>query len=152
MNVIIIIIYFFKKRNHSLFKSTTCTLCILLKYFFVLYKDELEQKHHTLLSTYAEDLQTVQLLFHELKSSPPAPQNLPPISGALYWARGLLQRINIPMGKMKQLNKALMEKEESNDIVKMYGPSIFFFPSLHFLLLSISFFPFSFPFLYFLFK
>lgn len=63
-------------------------------------QDELEKKHIVLLELYKTDLKVVGTLFMEGKAlvdsndeKAPIFKNLPPISGALYWTNGLLERI-----------------------------------------------------------
>ena len=63
--------------------------------------DELETKHADLVSSYAEDLRAAVRQFHEQKDEPPIPRNLPPIAGKLTWCRGILERIQQPMNKMR---------------------------------------------------
>ena len=82
--------------------------------------DELEKKHSALIGAYAEDLATVQQLFVENKDDPVIPNNLPPIAGALSWSRGLLERIRLPMDKLKRLNKTVVEREDAKEAVKTY--------------------------------
>lgn len=69
---------------------------------------DLERKHLELIKAYGSDLKDVQDTFTRQKTcsaegfylereGPPLYMNLPPISGALFWANGLLDRIEEPM-------------------------------------------------------
>lgn len=105
-----------------------------------LIQDELERKHITLVQMYGQDLRRVQevsaalpatdgALYHVLcfpqifmteRDMPPISWNLPPIAGALYWCRGLKERIIEPMAKIRQLNRDIMNREEAKEVMKIY--------------------------------
>ncbi|GMH57655.1 hypothetical protein TL16_g02438 [Triparma laevis f. inornata] len=82
--------------------------------------DDLEKKHGALISSYAEDVTQVLQIFIENKNSPPIGNNLPPIAGALTWCRGLLERVRLPMEKMKNLDAKVLDREDAREVVKMY--------------------------------
>ncbi|KAK1747721.1 hypothetical protein QTG54_001684 [Skeletonema marinoi] len=46
-------------------------------------------------------------------------QNLPPIGGSLTWCRGLLARASIPMEKMKELDRNILDREEAKEVIKV---------------------------------
>lgn len=83
-------------------------------------KNELEKKHTALIAAFSEDLHAVQQVFLEYKDSPPIAHNLPPFSGALAWCRGLLERIKIPLDKLKHLSRVVLEREDSKEAIKTY--------------------------------
>ena len=90
-------------------------------------QDELEKKHITLLETYKQDLKLVQQIFlenkplvDELDSKAPIPKNMPPVTGAINWTRGLMERIKEPMEKLSTFNDAIFEREEYKDVQKLY--------------------------------
>ena len=77
---------------------------------------DLERKHLELLKAYGKDLRDVQDTFTRQKAKsaegfylerdgPPLYMNMPPVSGALYWARGLLDRVREPMDKLTAMLK-----------------------------------------------
>jgi dynein heavy chain len=70
-------------------------------------QDELEKKHVVLVQSYGKDLKAVQELFLKDKDDPPIGSNLPPIAGSLTWCKGLTERIEEPMEKLKQLNRSI---------------------------------------------
>ena len=82
--------------------------------------DDLEKKHGALISSYAEDVTQVLQIFVENKEKPPIGNNLPPIAGALTWCRGLLDRVKLPMEKMKKLDAKVLDREDARETVKMY--------------------------------
>lgn len=47
--------------------------------------------------------------------------NLPPVSGALFWVRGLIDRIEEPMNKLKQTMRLMLDSEEAKEVTKMYS-------------------------------
>ena len=91
-------------------------------------QDELEKKHITLLELYKSDLKTVQSIFLEGKGlvdkideRAPIANNLPPISGALNWTAGLLERIKEPMDRLSLLSQSIQDREEFKDVQKLYA-------------------------------
>lgn len=87
-------------------------------------QDELEKKHVSLVQNYGQDLKLVQELFLHSRDAPPISWNLPPVAGALTWCRGLVERIEHPMRKLKELNQNVMEREEAKEVYKVYGTVI----------------------------
>jgi len=90
-------------------------------------QDELEKKHIVLLELYKTDLKVVGTLFIEGKAlvdsndeKAPIFKNLPPISGALNWTNGLLERIDEPMDKLSKLSQSIQDREEFKDVQKLY--------------------------------
>jgi len=82
-------------------------------------QDELEKKHVVLLEAFKNDLKICQSIYLDGKSlidsnsnSSPIPKNFPPISGAIYWARGLLDRSESIMSKISTLGTSCLEREE----------------------------------------
>lgn len=49
----------------------------------------------------------------------PISNNLPPISGALSWTTGLLDRVREPMEKMSLMSKSIQDREEFKDVQKL---------------------------------
>jgi dynein heavy chain len=89
-------------------------------------QDELEKKHSILLESYKLDLKAVQAIFIETKpcvdrndDTAPIPLNYPPIAGAIVWSRGLLERIEYPYEKLKQLHNQIQEKDEYKDVNRL---------------------------------
>lgn len=87
-------------------------------------QDELERKQIALVQQYGADLKRVQELFLTEREAPPISWNLPPIAGALSWCRGLKERIQDPMGKLKQLSRTIMSREEAKEVSKIYASII----------------------------
>ena len=83
-------------------------------------QDELEKKHVLLVQQYGTDLKIAQELFIGQRDSPPIPNNLPPMAGAITWCKGLSERIKKPMAKLRRLNKTIMEREEAKEVAKVY--------------------------------
>ncbi|CAN0161161.1 unnamed protein product [Scytosiphon promiscuus] len=87
-------------------------------------QDELEKKYVGLVQSYGADLKNVQELFLQSRDSPPISWNLPPIAGALTWCRGLVDRIQIPMTKLQQLDRTILDREEAKEVAKVYATII----------------------------
>ncbi len=87
----------------------------------LIIKDEIESKHIDLLKAFIQDLKQVQQVFLLNQDNPPkdVTLNLPPIAGALTWCRGLLRRVKVPMVKLDQLDKFILEREEAKEVIKL---------------------------------
>lgn len=90
-------------------------------------QDELEKKHIVLIESYKQDVKSVQQIFLENKAlvdrlDPRAPisKNMPPVTGAINWTRGLMERIKEPMEKLSNLSQTVLEREEYKDVQKLY--------------------------------
>jgi dynein heavy chain, axonemal len=82
--------------------------------------DALEKKHASLIESIRLDLSTVQKIFDDYHDAPVIPHNLPPMSGALTWCKSLRDRIELPITKLKLLDKKILERDDSRDVIKMY--------------------------------
>ncbi|KAL7445854.1 hypothetical protein ACHAXM_010428 [Skeletonema potamos] len=84
-------------------------------------QDEVEVKQIRLIQSYGKDLKIVQDEFIKYRSNPPKDtmQNLPPIGGSLTWCRGLVARAKIPMEKMKELDRNILDREEAKEVIKV---------------------------------
>tara|TARA_B100000795_G_scaffold128167_1_gene95494 strand:- start:4475 stop:4948 length:474 start_codon:yes stop_codon:yes gene_type:complete len=93
---------------------------------------DLERRQADLLSAYASDIKDVSEIFHRQRGSsaggkyleregPPLYINMPPVAGALFWVRGLIERIEPPMVQLKQTMRMMLETEEAKDVTKTYA-------------------------------
>jgi len=82
---------------------------------------DLEKKHMDLLTSYGNNLRTVETIFREQSGAPQTAKNSAPHSGAVAWARGLKDRIEEPMAKLEKLSKAVMETPEAKDLHDLYA-------------------------------
>lgn len=73
----------------------------------------LEEKQLQLLMTYSQDLSTVKDAFHYNKQAPILTKNAALHSGSIKWVRGLRERIDTPMDKIRALNKLVLDTEEA---------------------------------------
>ncbi len=92
---------------------------------------DLERKHVDLIKAYGQDLRDVQDSFNSHKAlsapgkylerqGPPLYVNMPPVSGALFWVRGLIERIEEPMVKLRQTLRLMLDSEEAKEVNKVY--------------------------------
>jgi dynein heavy chain len=91
-------------------------------------QDELEKKHVVLLEAFKNDLKVCQSNYLDGKAlldsnsiNSPIPKNFPPISGSIYWARGILDRSENIMSKISTLGQSCLEREEYKDVQKLFG-------------------------------
>ena len=82
--------------------------------------DFLEKKHAALIESIRIDFEQVQQLFNEMKDKPYIASNLPPIAGALSWSKSLRDRIQSPIEKLKTLDKKILEREDTKDVIRTY--------------------------------
>lgn len=76
----------------------------------------LEEKQLQLLMTYSQDLATVKDSFKYYKDAPILPKNAARHSGSIKWVRGLRERVEAPMDKIRGLNKLVLDTEEAKRI------------------------------------
>lgn len=82
--------------------------------------DALEKKHSSLIESIQINLIEVQQIFDEHHANPVIAHNLPPIAGSLTWSRSLKDRIELPIVKLKTLDKKILEREDTRDVIKLY--------------------------------
>ena len=82
---------------------------------------DLERKNTDLLNSYADDLRCVQEIFMEGREDPPIADNAPPHAGAVGWCRGLVERVEEPMTRLKGIGKAVLESEEGKEVVRAHA-------------------------------
>ena len=84
-------------------------------------QDEVEVKQIVLIQSYGKDLKVIQEEFLQYRCNPPKEtfRNLPPISGALTWCHGLIARVKIPMEKMQELDRNILDREEAKEVIKV---------------------------------
>jgi dynein heavy chain len=85
---------------------------------------DLEKKSTDLLLAFSSDLKSVQEMFFLFNENPPVNDNLPPRSGAVTWARGLMERVDDPMLRLKSLSKGILETEEGKEVVRSHSTII----------------------------
>jgi len=82
---------------------------------------DLERKNSDLITAFCNDLKQVQEIFLLGKASPPLGDNMPPRAGAVSWVRGLIERIQDPMQRLKQMGKGVLESEEGKEATRMFS-------------------------------
>ncbi|KAL7443397.1 hypothetical protein ACHAXH_005661 [Discostella pseudostelligera] len=84
-------------------------------------QDEVEMEQIALIQSYARDIKVVQEEFVKHRCSTPKNimRNLPPISGALMWCHGLIARVKIPMERMQELDRNILDREEAKEAIKV---------------------------------
>ena len=102
----------------------------------LLERDALQQdllrKQAELIIAYAADLKDVQRLFHSQKAKsaegfyleregPPLYTNMPPVAGAIYWVRGLVERVDAPMQKLRGGMARVFELDESREALATHA-------------------------------
>jgi dynein heavy chain, axonemal len=81
---------------------------------------DLEKKNLDLVRTFGADLKEVAELFHSHKERPVLATNSAPHSGKVAWVRGLVERVEDPMGKLRSMGKVVTDSEGFKEITKTY--------------------------------
>lgn len=96
----------------------------------------LEQRHLSLLEDAYEDILDMTKLFSSGKRDPPQVNlNFPPVSGALLWSRGVKDRLNLLVERLRHLDDAIMARDEVR-LLRFSILNIPFRPSLSHLVCS----------------
>lgn len=82
---------------------------------------ELEYKQADLLKEYLQDMAQVQGIFSSGKLDPPVSDNEPPHAGAVAWVRGLLQRVQEPMVRLRQMSRIVLDVDEGREVEKTFN-------------------------------
>ena len=82
---------------------------------------DLEKKNTDLLNSYSDDLRSVQEIFVQGQLDPPIADNSPPHAGAVTWSRGLVERVEEPMTRLKGVGKSVLESEEGKEVVRAHA-------------------------------
>lgn len=104
-------------------KSAEGALILLLKFKKIRTRERIEKrlgdKNDDVLGQYGKELQIMEKLFTEGKDDPPIPKNMPPVAGAITWARSIFYRIKAPIDQFKQ-DPELLKREKGNEITNNY--------------------------------
>jgi dynein heavy chain len=82
---------------------------------------ELEKKHKYLVNAYKSELKIVQQIFLDNKDDPPLNDNQPPKAGAVAWCRGLLDRAEDPMTRLKAILKVALDTDEGKEVSTLHN-------------------------------
>ena len=82
---------------------------------------DIERKRTDLLKAFQRDLQEVQDIFMRDKDEPPVFDNMPPRAGAVAWCRGMIERVDEPMSRMKLMTNSILDTEEGKEVIRMYN-------------------------------
>lgn len=66
---------------------------------------DLDSKFSVIFHSYGQELLNIQETYQRLRENPPRARNLPPVYGAIAWARHLLNRIQEPMRHFQENKK-----------------------------------------------
>ena len=112
--------------SQALDDSTTVMACfkVIESFDELLERDlivaEMEDKHAYLLKSYALDLKMVQDIFIAGQIRPNLNLNCPPRAGAVIWVRGLMQRIDEPMQRIRAMGAPVLKSEEGQEVTRAY--------------------------------
>ncbi|XP_029442962.1 dynein heavy chain 5, axonemal-like [Rhinatrema bivittatum] len=101
---------------------TTEQILGLLMKFERVGKDHLDftEKYMMVLHRYSRDLDLVRKLYQKQKENPPAPRNVPPITGKIMWARQLFRKIDQPM-KFLKTRPEVLKCVEMKKVIRNYN-------------------------------
>jgi len=81
---------------------------------------DLEKHFQRLLGQYLVELRFVEHEFYQYHKDPPLYLNLPPLAGALWWSRGLADRLITGMASFEQHTKSMLDHGLGLEIVKYH--------------------------------
>ena len=83
-------------------------------------RSDFDSKYVQLVEMYSVDLDQVHGIFVRERDAPPVHTNLPPVAGAVFWARNLRQRISEPHSKLLSLDTDVLELPQGLDVLAKY--------------------------------
>jgi dynein heavy chain len=83
-------------------------------------QSDLERKHADLMAAYNSDLKVVQEIFMSNKAHPPINDNQPPKAGAIAWCRSLIERVELPMSRLKTILKGSLDSEGGKEVARLH--------------------------------
>lgn len=96
----------FIDNNFNRLRTIEYSLKLLKKFEQTIKRDQLKNslvsKYNTILHNYATELDKIQRIFTDQKSSPPIVRNIPPEAGKIIWARHLFLKITGPITKFPE--------------------------------------------------
>ncbi|KAI9220476.1 dynein heavy chain and region D6 of dynein motor-domain-containing protein [Blastocladiella britannica] len=82
---------------------------------------DLESKHLAVFQQYTKrDLEGIRKMYQKHKDAPPIPRNMPPVAGAIAWARQLYRRIERPMVYFEK-HTSVLQSSDAKKHVKNYN-------------------------------
>ncbi|KAI9150964.1 hypothetical protein H9P43_009579 [Blastocladiella emersonii ATCC 22665] len=106
--------------DNSFDRLSNTEQALLLLEKFAEIKDlqlDLESKHMSVFQQYTRrDLEGIRKLYQKHKDAPPIPRNMPPVAGAIAWARQLYRRIERPMAFFEQHTQVLASAEAKKHV------------------------------------
>eukprot|EP00736_Rhodelphis_marinus_P001984 Rmarinus@m.1646 len=81
---------------------------------------EMARKNIALLDAVLADIQLVDEFFTNSHHDPPLSNNLPPVLGAVMWARSLLERIDQPIQRCSKFSSSLLQVDEGKRAIAQY--------------------------------
>lgn len=105
--------------------STENALQLLKKYQKILntptFAADLESKYLVIFYSYGLELEKDQKTYERFKAEPPLPRNMPPVAGAISWARQLLSHIKGPMDKFKTNRTIMANTKDIKKVIRTYN-------------------------------
>lgn len=105
--------------------STENAVQLLKKYQKILstptFAADLESKYLVIFYSYGLELEKDQKTYERFKADPPIARNMPPVAGAISWARQLLRHIKGPMDKFKNNRTIMANTKDIKKVIRTYN-------------------------------
>eukprot|EP00796_Vickermania_ingenoplastis_P003819 gene3823-2705_t len=105
--------------------STENAVQLLKKYQKILntptFAADLESKYLVIFYSYGLELEKDQKTYERYKADPPMARNMPPVAGAISWARQLLRHIKGPMDKFKNNRTIMANTKDIKKVIRTYN-------------------------------
>ncbi|KAI7812536.1 putative dynein heavy chain 10 [Triplophysa rosa] len=114
----------FIDQSFKSLRSASAAFDLLLKFKHIRSRDainnQLMKKFNDILAQYDKEVDFISDLFVKQKDNPPLIKNQPPVAGAIYWERSLMDRMTSPIQRFMEM-KEMMESEEGKAVKAKYA-------------------------------
>lgn len=86
--------------------------------------EDMDKKQQQLMRSYQSDIREALEIFESSKSKPNTARNSAPFSGSISWVRGLKERVQVPMGKLRDTYKVFLESEIGKDLEALHDKAL----------------------------
>lgn len=114
--------------NFSKVKTISYSLKLLKKFYSILHRDNirnrLTNKYETIFQNYGAEIDMIQKVFDEHKTSPPILRNMPSDAGKIIWVRYLFSKLYSPIEEFPPNMIKLKEMKKYIDKYNLIGQNL----------------------------
>lgn len=86
--------------------------------------EDMDKKQQQLMRSYHGDVREALEIFNLSKRKPNMAPNSAPFSGSVAWVRGLKERVQLPMGKLRETYKTFLESEIGRELESLHDSAL----------------------------